>query len=61
MLPTVVFNSAASRFKSSCVETSIRTLVLCMQISIQPATFDGQRHGDTAVAISISAPFGSIT
>jgi hypothetical protein len=56
-----VFNSAASRFKSSCVETSIRTLVLCMQISIQPATFDGQRHGDTAVAISISAPFGSIT
>ena len=35
VLPTVVFNSAASRFKFSCVETSIRTLVLCMQISIQ--------------------------
>ena len=34
MLPTVVSNSAASRFSSSCVEVSIRTLVLCMQISI---------------------------
>ena len=32
--PTVVFSSAARRLSSSWVETSIRTLVLCMQISI---------------------------
>ena len=35
VLPTVVSNSAARRLSSLWVPTSIRTLVLCMQISIQ--------------------------
>jgi len=34
VLPTVVFSSAARRLSSSWVVASIRTLVLCMQISI---------------------------
>ena len=33
--PTVVFNSAARRLRSSCVAASMRTVVLCMQISLQ--------------------------
>ncbi len=33
VLPTVVFNAEARRFSCSCVDESMRTLVLCMKIN----------------------------
>lgn len=60
MRPTVVPNSSARRFSSSWVSLSIRTLVVCMQISIHPKAYPAVASLP-AIGDTLACPSGDAT